>query len=613
MCLPQVRGTEPERWEGIRLVRGVRLATLVVAVWASATLAPEVWGLVPRPLRGYGLEAGLLAVLCVLLVTRWAGNRWPNHPSIQGKKRALARLDEAAGWLERVGLPWGISLVCGVLLLVWAPSYLARPWFRDADAFASMAQAWDAGIAPYRDIRAYNFPGHIYACWILGKMFGWGRTAPFHALDLFLFLALVAAVLRWSVAAFQGVLPGLLALLALVWYYLSTSYMFIPERDWQAALLGVLGILILRIWPARWGIAASGILVAAGATLRPHVVFLMPALLVALREDESTCPGGRGWAVRSCGWFAVFLGAVLAFFLPVIAQGLLPGWLDALRLTTPGGPYARSSWEGAWSLAVRGLRAGISPWVLGCCVWAALFARGRMQAEGRIWTLAIVGAIAWRVLHPMPHDYLILPRVLITRVALAIPARLVLDAGWMGRTERLLICGWLLVQAMPGVPGTWNLQASWEGVVALARGEPPSKVPTGCEPGRWGPTPHGYKYSWADYRDMLIYVKQHTSHTTRVANVLRRFPFPAVNGPVGRIDPFRVESGICWMWLVREDRDADFARAVAAERDAVVVWAPDERADDGMELPGLVEAIRAHYTLEARFGEIEVWRRVPAG
>ena len=47
------------------------------------------------------------------------------------------------------------------MLASWALHYLTWPWCRDEDTFATLALSWDAGIRPYRDIRAYNFPGHI--------------------------------------------------------------------------------------------------------------------------------------------------------------------------------------------------------------------------------------------------------------------------------------------------------------------------------------------------------------------------------------------------------------------------------------------------------------------
>ena len=68
-------------------------------------------------------------------------------------------------------------------MLVWVPHYLTWPWSRDQETFTVLAQSWDQGILPYRDIRAYNFPGATYISWVLGKVFGWGHTVPLYAFD----------------------------------------------------------------------------------------------------------------------------------------------------------------------------------------------------------------------------------------------------------------------------------------------------------------------------------------------------------------------------------------------------------------------------------------------
>ena len=49
-----------------------------------------------------------------------------------------------------------------------------------------------------------------------------------------------------------------------------------------------------------------------------------------------------------------------------------------------------------------------------------------------------------------------------------------------------------------------------------------------------------------------------------VANVLEQPPYPAINGPAGRLSPFQAESGICWMLLVNIDLEPEFAESLAA-------------------------------------------------
>src|SRR5262249_61311703 len=115
---------------------------------------------------------------------------------------------------------------------------------------------------------------------------------------------------------------------------------------------------------------------------------------------------------------------------------------------------------------------------------------------------------------------------------------------------------------------------------------------------------------WPDPPAVLSSLPLPTRPPTIVANALRRYPSPAVNGPTGRLSPFRVESGICWMWLVNEDLDAEFAESLLRATDSVVIWSPNERGVEGrMRLPRVVGVIRRFYQPEPRAGRVEVSRR----
>ena len=63
------------------------------------------------------------------------------------------------------------------------------------------------GILPYRDIRAYNFPGAIYLFWALGKVAGWGRPWALYAVDAAALLLLgitLAALIVIPLAVLAG-------------------------------------------------------------------------------------------------------------------------------------------------------------------------------------------------------------------------------------------------------------------------------------------------------------------------------------------------------------------------------------------------------------------------
>ncbi len=94
---------------------------------------------------------------------------------------------------------------------------------------------------------------------------------------------------------------------------------------------------------------------------------------------------------------------------------------------------------------------------------------------------------------------------------------------------------------------------------------------------------------------------------------MNRYPYESLNGPTGRLSPFRAEGGICWLSWVRIGVDSEFARQLLDATDAVVVWEPgQDHIDPAMRLESTVAVIREYFEPEARFGHIEVWRRKAA-
>ena len=175
---------------------------------------------------------------------------------------------------------------------------------------------------------------------------------------------------------------------------------------------------------------------------------------------------------------------------------------------------------------------------------------------------------------------------------------------------RVLAVVLILFEAIPNIPNNCAPRDSLRALVTLARGVEPDKPPLGVR-FKWF-QPHQCHYEWADYCHALDYLRRSTSTATEIANVLKHPPFPSFNGPVGRLSPFRAESGICWMWLIDFDLDIPFAESLERTPDSVVVWSPAEiDIEPRLKLERLTSVIRRYYRLEARFGPIEVWRRLP--
>ena len=188
--------------------------------------------------------------------------------------------------------PWSertldiLTVTLGVLAVAflgcWIPHYLTWPWWPDLDHYATLALGWKAGFLPYRDRIIFNTPGHLYLHWILGTLFGWGRTAPVYVFDVALLLVVGGALVAWSRRLFGRSLPGLAGFVAILACYLDLDYAYVAQRDWHGPVLAFLGLLAVQAVPGLGGRVVSALLFAAGATIRPHVVLFLPGLAVAL-------------------------------------------------------------------------------------------------------------------------------------------------------------------------------------------------------------------------------------------------------------------------------------------------------------------------------------------
>ena len=209
--------------------------------------------LMPLWLRIWWVEALASVFLMTYVITR----RFKVSEPAAGRvaklaRRELARIDWLMDRAWDGGLAKVVGLVCIGFLIAWAPHYLTWPWSGDEDTYALLALSWDRGILPYRDIRTFNVPGEIYLFWGLGKVFGWGRTVPFYALDASCVVLLGVVVVAWSRRKLDGALPGLVGYLAFLGYYLNMTYETTGERDWHTAFLVCSGLTdrASLAWPA---------------------------------------------------------------------------------------------------------------------------------------------------------------------------------------------------------------------------------------------------------------------------------------------------------------------------------------------------------------------------
>mgnify|MGYP006873467682 CR=1 FL=1 len=595
----------------LRLSRLIAVAAGVAAAWAAAAVAPDVarWFL-PNVVQEHPVEW----VAAAVLVGRLGAEAWARRRGGERTAAGLARVDAAAGWALRRGLFPALAVWTVVRLAAWLPHYPYWPWGRDVDVFATFAMHWDVGEAPYRDVRGYNFPGHIYLHWILGKLFGWGRPGVFYVVDAAATLTLGGALLGWSKRLLGSMTPGAFSYFVFLAAYLDMEIQSVAERDWHAALGMTLGLLTLQARLGRAGRWFSALLAAGAFTIRPQAVLLLPALWIAAfqgGDGEERSP--RAGAARLAEWLGAYALFVAAGFAPLLIAGVAADFVRGLGELSVGGAYSTFTPTRAGAILLEQLERPTTIPLL--VALAALGCRGTFRREARAWLAALLGALAYRPISPVAHEYTKTPLILIEAVAWAVPVAWLLRASAFGSGRRafvgLLAFLLLLYESVPTrEPYNCSIAADVDAIRAALRGGWPDAPPGAWV---WFSAERDAPYPWDDYQRLLEYLREHTDKDALVANVLKNMPLPPVNGPAGRRSPFRVEAGIAWMWMVREDLDARFARELReAGPDSVVVWVPAEAdAQPRLPLKRLTRVIREEYRPEARFGPMEVWRREP--
>lgn len=526
-----------------------------------------------------------------------------NQPAVVDER---SRADRFAARALAGPFAAGLGLLAIAQFFSWAPQYLTWPWWSDHDAFATIAHGWGIGKLPYHDLISNNFPGQIYIFYLLGRTFGWAWTPGIYLFDACLIAGLGFVSCVWSRKIWGSWIPGLIGWLAFAGYYFELDYSQTAQRDGQAAILAVIGLLTLQAFPNRLGRGFSAIALATAMVFRPQTVLFGPAYLTALASlDRGPGLGGRTIVVRLMAWASVFVLACLALFAPLAAAGVFGDFLAGIR-------NAGAGWRhGVVGTVLKGLFVEatlLKVWAVVCLL--ILLRRFSPGAGNRspvnVWLAAFAGVMWYRPLSPIGHAYLLQPLMLVWTVLAANLAGVIVNIFLRenGSAFRLAWLTLLLAAVNPGRPIFSNPESSLKAMGALAAGTDPLTAPLGYR--------HNLAviktppYDWLDYRSMLEYLRTQTSPSTRVANALKRMP--AVTGPAGRLSVFRAES-LEWL-LVRPQDEELFADALDRDRDAIVVWDPEApNRDSFFTLEKLGPVIRRRYEPAAKFGYIEVWKR----
>jgi hypothetical protein len=594
-----------------------RLAWVLVKITLGAfvlLMVPDLLRFFPYSARPFCDQA--LAALVFLLAYEIGRRRSAAGPeggsAAVRARRVLARVDAWIDWAFQRGLAIALFGICVFLLAGWVPHYLTWPLSRDEDTYALLALSWDHGIMPYRDIRAFNFPGVTYLFWALGKVFGWGRTVPFYAFDAACVVLLGWVLIVWSRRRLGGAVPGLIGYLAFLNFYLNLMFEGTGQRDWHSALLVAAGIMILQAAPGRWPRLISALTTAMALVIRPHAVLLMPALVAAVMERDD--PSGSGWRGRvrnAIGW-CLCLSLFLAIaFAPLVLAGIAADFVRGVQIALYGGPYHKTTSADTLEVFVDQFKHWRYDVPLAVTFLLAARPKGRLSGVARPWCLAWLGVLVYRPLHPMHHGYLVIPIEVVAAVTWAFPVSWLLSSRWVARRVLVLAVMILACRILPGTPYMCSLTNSFHALQTLALGEMPDRPPLGTLMA-FGRPEHELRRPnrWDDYCSLLRYLRTTTSPRTTVASVLTHYPYEAINGPTGRLSPFLAESGICWMLVVNMDVDAEFAEALERTEDSVVVWKPHRSGNEpSMRYERVHAVIRKYYEPAAQFGQFEVWSR----
>ncbi len=524
----------------------------------------------------------------------------------------------------------GLIALAVVWVAGWLPHYLTWPWWIDLDTYDWIARGWGLGRVPYRDVAVFNSPGQIQVFWLLGTTLGWGRPSLVYAFDATLLALFALGLCLWSRRRLGRLLPGLLALVMLLAYYLDQDYRNVAQRDWQGPLLAAVGLLVLQSGRGRPAILIAATLAALACLIRPHVILFVPAYAISLWQFGEAAhfnPARRRVLLMFGGTFAL---VVLFATLPLMTAGALGG-LAAMRETAYGSRYAQL---GRFQpLIVFGWQLGFLPpdaslreplgWLrqldrlkLAVVLVASLalcFRTPRSDDTRRVWWAWLAAGaclLFYAPAHPMRHLYLTHPLRIVVAINFALMAHWVLQRVPRPGPRALVLALLIAIAALPGWPRYWSVDRSTDALSRFGRSAEPSVVPVGAED-HFAPRDTRSPYTWTDYRQTLSTIRSLGTSDTIVFNLLRNVPFPAINGPTGRPTLLDAEGGIAFLYLVNPAREAAFASNVwQAPSGSLVICDFDQPTfTPDLELPKLRAAVRQNYQRLARHGAFEIWRK----
>ena len=511
------------------------------------------------------------------------------------------------------------ALWCLFLLAAWVPQYLTWPWYNDNDHFAMLAQLWDTGRLPYRDFFSMQFPGEIYLYYLLGKLFGWGNTVAYYAFDAALVVAFGALLAAWSVKRFRTPLPGLIGFASFEYYYMAENFTVAGQRDWHAAFFAVAGLVLMEWRGGKWAKILGALSYAVGLSFRPQMVLLAPAFLLAIDADARARNATLAERARAIvAWFAL-IGAFLALaFLPLLYNGILGDFIRSIRYLQPGASGYSTLTGPIFLKRVYELFLQTRFNAIPILIFLTLWRVPRLtRASAFIALAAVLGVLFYGPISPNQYSNHAIAPMAALAFATAILAKIILDVAAEAPSAKLAALVLLLFLVAGKEPVFASLNGTFYSdkivthpdyvetskqrhdygslgaIPILKSGAMPEQDPPGRRPSNI--------YAWRDYRAAILYLRSLDPSLT-LENMIGDGDL-AYNGVVPRLpalpaDIFSIQAF--------SHTEPPCAKALESLDKTLVLWSP--RAPHEKH-PLIAEVVARLYEQQAKFGEIEVWRK----
>ncbi|MBI1325039.1 hypothetical protein GC170_17890 [bacterium] len=486
-----------------------------------------------------------------------------------------------------------------------------------------MARLWDIGEFPWTAMRTYQFPGGMETVWLSARLFGWGFPAGIFATSIGLLLGLGFVLIRWSNRVLGSSAFGFAGLLALMLVEGSQPFTGVAQRDSQATWLIMIAFLAPPAFPGRLsGLFVSALSFALALAIRPHAMIFVPLILCGLFLQH-VLEGKFEWlTVRNLPlqlfrnrelrfWLLIFIIATPVFLSPILGPTRTPAFLEALRfpLSQPG-DYSRGAFT-FWRKTLKQTLTTERHVLFLIFSLAMIFVPNPPKWKRMGLLLLFIGGCGWlyRAVHPVNHGYLELPSKFWECLGAAIfPAWILTKFRALpsfALISLLALVGSFMIPPTPLFVSVLEWPSALRDLTGI---KPMGMSPVGARYAYPAP-PLRYHYDWAECEAVETWLRENTTKSTRVLNLLTYQPFPSFLATADRLPIGRLESFVMLIWFTKYDFDTEIVESLrSAPPGSVVIWDntrinPMHRA----QIARTADFIRSTFEERIRIGEMEIW------